>query len=143
MTPPQIPFSVTGRSTIFGLNFDGSIDRGDNGEGAFGDNTRDKNLIGCSLPIPVLAQSIGDDHAIRLRHYTVSIYSHITSQSLSGVWIVDKGPATWTGNAIDLTYGATLALGHHDNGLVTYWITGTSGIVQIRGWNWLEHTSQS
>ena len=117
VTPPQIPFSVTGRSTIFGLNFDGSIDPTDNGKGAFGYYTRDKSLIGCSLPIPILEQSIGNDEAIWEKKFTVSILSHVTGKYLRLVPVVDKGPAVWTGNAIDCTYGLTVALGHKDNGL--------------------------
>jgi hypothetical protein len=141
VTPPQIPFSVTGRSTIFGLNFDGSIDHADNGQGAFGYNTRDKSLIGCSLPIPILEQSIGKENYgfIRNREFTVSILSHVTDKYIRLVPIVDMGPAEWTGNLVDLTYGATEALGHHDNGVVTLWITEPQGVIQIKGWNFGDH----
>ena len=46
--PPDPPYSITGRATIFGLNYDGSVDKSDNGQGFFGYNTRDKSLIGAS-----------------------------------------------------------------------------------------------
>ncbi len=139
---PGIPFSVTGQATIFGLDYHARNDRTDNGVGAFGYNTRDPRLIGCSLPIPVLLQSIGRENfgLIRRRQYLVSIHSHYSGKTITGVPIVDEGPAMWTGNCIDLTYGAVQAIGDHDNAICTYWILGADGKpVQIKGWAFSTH----
>jgi len=130
--------SITGRSTIFGLNYNGSIDRTDNGEGYFGYNTRDKSLIGVSLPIPVVDQSIGNHRlqsvvkSIKNKEYTVHV---IYGDKSIIAPIVDVGPAAWTGNAIDLTYGAVQALSIPDNSIVSYEILNSKGDpIQIKGW---------
>jgi hypothetical protein len=138
---PSVPKEneyVIGRSTIFGLNYNGSIDKGDNGLGYFGYNTRDKSLIGVSLPIPVIDESIGSHklasvmeeiktgkYKVRVTHNNISIIAKI----------VDIGPAVWTHNAIDLTYGAVRALGIVDNSTVTYSILGPNGgFIPVKGW---------
>jgi hypothetical protein len=153
MNIPQIPFSVTGRSTIFGLNYDGSIDRTDNGRGAFGFNTRDRTLIGCSLPIPVIKQTFNSAGIAEIRRgariwnetrkiqcdIRAFIQSHTTGRIIGQVLICDEGPALWTGNCLDCTYGLKKALGEHDNSIVTYWIMGPTGPFQIKGWNFTTH----
>ena len=60
------PLSATGRATMFGLNYDGSNDPGDNRVGFFTDpstlkpyNTGIKTLIGASLPREILMSSFG------------------------------------------------------------------------------------
>ena len=60
------PLSATGRATIFGLNYDGSNDPGDNRIGFFTDpstgkpyDTGVKALIGASLPREILMSSFG------------------------------------------------------------------------------------
>ena len=143
--PPVLPtvttagvHSVTGRSTIFGLNYDGSIDKGDNGEGYFGYNTRDHSLVGVSLPIPVIDHSIGNHKDPRIIHYIKekSFTVHVTHKDASIIApIVDIGPSIWTGNAIDLTYAAVKALGIVDNSTVTYEILDSRGdAIEIKGW---------
>lgn len=60
------PMSATGNATMFGLNWDGSKDAGDNGQGFFTDpatgkpyNTLVKTLPGVSLPREILMSSFG------------------------------------------------------------------------------------
>lgn len=137
VTPDGV-MSVTGRSTIFGLNYDGTIDTGDNGQGYFGYNTRDHSLVGVSLPIPVIDHSIGNHkdpdiiRSIKKKKFTV----HVMHRDI-GITapIVDIGPSVWSGNAIDLTYAATKLLGITDNSTVTYEILDLEGEpIEIKGW---------
>jgi hypothetical protein len=137
---PVFVSSVTCLATIFGLNYDGSIDASDNGEGAFKDpatgkpyNTRIKELVGCSIPEQILFATTGskDYEGVSTGKYKVNVASLLTGKSLQGVSIVDLGPGQG-GKLIpdryfDQTFGLALALGHHDNARVTYSIIGPDG----------------
>jgi hypothetical protein len=125
--------SATGRSTVFGLNYDGSTDAQDNGQGYFTDpttgkpyNTRDPKLVGFSLPISVVNQSIGNrwDPQVQARISSGEYKVKATTPDGKSVVgpMVDVGPAAWTGNAIDTTKGAADALGLKDNSRLTYQI---------------------
>jgi hypothetical protein len=156
-TPPGDTVSdgynkLNGYATTFGLsentvlNSDGTVDtkywdKGDNGWGAFGYNTRDPKLVGASLPVDVLKNSIGD--------YTkdLSIWRQIkngdykaavtTADGKTRVMkIVDSGPANWTGNLVDLTWGAQNDLGLHGKDLVDVQLVGPDGsTVPIKGFH--------
>jgi hypothetical protein len=125
--------SATGRSTAFGLNYNGSVDEQDNGQGFFVDpstgkpyNTRDPKLVGFSLPISVVNQSIGNrwDPQVQARISSGEYKVKATTPDGKSVVgpMVDVGPAAWTGNAIDTTKGAADALGLQDNSRLTYQI---------------------
>lgn len=125
--------SFQGRSTVFGLNMDGSIDPEDNGQGAFGYNTRDPELKGFSLPVDTIKKYIGDYtkdpavyRAIQSGRYRVAATNLDTGQSLTAP-IVDAGPAKWTGNVLDSTLGAARHLGLDGDGRVSYQILGQDG----------------
>lgn len=119
---------------MFGLNWNGSIDESDNGQGFFGYNTRDKSLHGVGLPVATLDRALGlfNGAVDRLGaniverapgRYAVPV---ILNQIKSGIFvvsvtnkngvtdtnclIVDVGPAHWTGNELDLTYATAHAL---------------------------------
>jgi hypothetical protein len=131
--------SVTGRATIFGLNWDGSRDPADNGQGYFGYNTHDKELIGVSLPIAVINGTIGSYknpqiiEQIKTERFKVKVVAPGGREIVAK--IVDVGPAKWTHNAIDLTYGTTQVLGLKDNTVLTYWVIGPEGNpIPIHGW---------
>jgi hypothetical protein len=148
---------VVGNGTTFGLNYDGSTDPEDNGIGAFGYNTRNKDLEGASLPISVLQNSIGDYtknpavyQAIKRGDYKVVV----TNQDgvSKTVPIVDAGPAEWTGNSIDLTYKTSRDLGTEGKAKVGYQIIGPDGnTVKINGYhphsvkqtNWDDHIGEN
>jgi len=111
-------------SSVFGLNYDGSIDTQDKGKGAWGANTRDPSLKGVSLPEDVIRKNIGDPKdpatrsAINSGNYQVEV---TTGQGRTGLYpVVDMGPAPWTGKGIDLTYGTAKDLGLKDNSYVHY-----------------------
>lgn len=100
-----------GNATIFGHMLDGSPDPEDNGLGAFGANTRDPKLEGVSLPFATLDQNFGSHrNANDIRNALVAVLNPKTGQQGSFP-IVDKGPAGWTGNSIDLTGAAGKRLG--------------------------------
>jgi hypothetical protein len=145
---------MVGSATTFGLDYDtGGNDAMDNGIGAFGHNTRDKNLEGASLPIAVVNNSIGDyQHdpkifdAIKRGDYKVAVTN--ADGTTKVVPIVDVGPAEWTGNAIDLTYRTSHELGTEGKAKVGYQIIGPDGdTVKIKGFhphsvergNWHDH----
>jgi hypothetical protein len=154
MTIPQIPFSVTGRCTVFGLGYDGKKDPTDNGRGAFGENTTDRRLVGLSLPIPVIKATFNEAALQEIRRGARQwnaqkivgcdilgwAQSHVTGRVVGKILICDEGPALWTGNAIDATLGLKDALGEHNNSIVTYWIMGPTGPFQIKGWNFAAHS---
>jgi hypothetical protein len=139
--------SATGRSTVFGLNYDGSTDAQDNGQGFFTDpstgkpyDTRNPNLVGFSLPISVVNSTIGNrwdpntQAAISQGKYKVQVTGP-NGKKVTGP-IVDVGPAAWTGNAIDTTKGAADALGIKDNSRLTYSIVDQNGkSIPIQGNN--------
>lgn len=101
-----------GQSTIFGHMLDGSPDKEDNGVGAFGANTRDPNLQGASLPFATLDEYFGSHRNARdIGNARVIAYNPVTNQFSEPLPIVDKGPAKWTGNALDLTGAAGRSIG--------------------------------
>jgi hypothetical protein len=138
--------NVTGTSTIFGLNYDGSIDAQDNGRGIFGANTRNPNLKGVAVPVDILEATFG--HAFQknaqggydmldtpeARKVIQAIRSaHVEALGADGKIhsypIVDiqgsiKGHP---GHALDLTYGAAKDMGFRDNHSVSYQIVGGDG----------------
>jgi len=124
MADSGVLFDGYALSSIFGLNYDRSVDTQDNGKGAFGANTRDPNLKGVSLPEKFIREHIGDTTdptvraAITSGEYQVKV---TTASGRSGLYaLVDQGPAEWTGKGIDLTYGATRDLGINQNTAVHY-----------------------
>jgi hypothetical protein len=155
------PFSVTGRATMFGLNYDGSIDRSDNGRGFFRDhttgtsyNTRDEALVGCSLPREVMLstflsidtwKTVGIDsiwarEGSNVQNYVTTNRPLITIDSggktASNVPLVDAGPTAGTGNAIDLTFAVAHQLTTKGAALATYEILVDAKPLEIKGWNW-------
>lgn len=155
------PFSVTGRATMFGLNYDGSIDQSDNGVGFFRDpttnksyNTRNQGLVGCSLPREVMLStflsidtwkaggidSIWARNGSDVQNYVSTNRPLLTIDSggktASNVPLVDAGPTAGTGNAIDLTFAVAHQLSTKGAALATYEILVDAKPVEIKGWNW-------
>ena len=145
--------SVTGGMSIFGLNWDGSDDEGDEEpdgtplKGAWGDVTHNKTVIGVALPITVGQKTFGS--GAKPTGYTVYVYSMVTGE-LAKATVVDKGPAARVHRPIDGTYGLHNALGHLDYGIkkygtytkfpatfpVTFWIEDQHGLIKpIQGWD--------
>ena len=139
-------YRVQGIATIFGLDYDGKADRGDNGLGFFTDpgtnkpyDTTDKTLMGCSLPIPVIDKSIGlHSHpdvrqAISNQEFTV----WITARNNRSVRckIVDIGPSVWTKHIIDLCYSPAHILDTKGYALVDLEIRDkANNPLPIEGW---------
>jgi hypothetical protein len=95
-----------GLATMFGLNPDGSVDKQDNGVGAWGANTRDPNLAGVAVH-PEELQAMGIPQS-QWPNVKVAVTNPSTGKS--GIFPnVDK-----LGNpnaGVDLTYGAGKQLG--------------------------------
>jgi hypothetical protein len=155
------PYSVTGRATMFGLNWDGTIDGSDNGIGFFtvpgtttNYNTRDTQIVGCSLPREVMLstflsidawktygiEQVWADNGSAVQKYVLDEAPSITIDSggrtASGVPLVDAGPNADTGNAIDLTYFVAHELNTNGAALATYEILVAGNPLEIKGWNW-------
>jgi hypothetical protein len=154
------PFSVTGRATMFGLNYNGSIDTGDNGMGFFMDpgtgktyNTRMQALRGCSLPREVMLSTFlsidswktaGID-PIWARN-SASVQEYVTrnkplltidsgGKTAGNVPLVDAGPTAETHNSIDLTFAVAHELKTNGAALATYEILVADTPLEIKGWN--------
>jgi hypothetical protein len=110
-----------GNSTTFGLNYDGTYDREDNGRGAFGYNTRDPNLIGASVNTVDMQRMFPNDvwwqdgelqmteglkRLVRNGEIQVQVVDPRNGQTVQ-MPLVDIGPAAWTGNILDLTHAAS------------------------------------
>lgn len=140
--------------TIFGLEWDGSDDKGDQNpggtpmKGAWGAETHNKSVIGCALPEKLLLATFGA--LSNIMGYTCGFYSHVTQKQVDKVDIVDIGPAAWTHRLCDGTYGLHAALGHIEYGearwhslsgwpagfYVAFWINDPQGhAIPIKGVN--------
>jgi hypothetical protein len=136
-----------GTSTIFGLNYDRSIDPDDNGRGFFGGiNTRNPNLRGVAVPVDVLEGIFGkftrrnaqggydgldtpEAKAIIAKIQSAHVELPDARGKMHKFPIVDiqgslKGHP---GKVLDLTYGAVKDLGFTDNHAVSYQIIGGDG----------------
>ena len=155
------PYSVTGRATMFGLDWGGSVDEFDNGIGFFINpatgqpyDTRNKGLVGCSLPREVMLSTflsidswkaggidhIWDHNGLSVQKYVEANKPLITLDSggktAANIPLVDAGPAADTGNAIDLTYAVAHQLDTQGAALATYEILVDGKPIEIKGWNW-------
>jgi hypothetical protein len=142
----EVLYKGSGRATIFGLEYNGRPDPGDNGEGFFGYNTTDESLHGVSLPVSVLDEATGlfggqveKVGAASVEHHpgryiVSSVRAEIKAKQIVvdvtngqgvtdlGCPVVDIGPAAWTGNKIDLTYATAHALNTGGDAQVTFQI---------------------
>jgi hypothetical protein len=134
---PPVQTTITGKQTAFGLNYDGSVDHGDNGQGFFNNpatgqsyNTRDPQLAGASVPLAVLKNTVGSPYDPAIKQ-AISSGQYQVQASINGkTWkvpIVDYGPAASTGNALDLTPAAAKLFGVNDNSLASYQIVDQKG----------------
>ncbi len=149
-TIPKVPFAVTGGATWWGINPDGSDDKGDVDQhgkallGAFGDDNHNEQIIGASIPIKLFHQTVGGSgsevyKSVHERKYTLDVLSHVTGRHLTGVWLTDLGPAARLHRPLDLTYAANKMLGHtNGENICTWWLTGPKGIMEIKGWDFAE-----
>src|SRR5271165_6523079 len=131
-------YTGRGRQTVFGLNYDGSLDQQDNGQGFFADpttgkpyNTRNPALVGASLNTGLFNGTIGDRYdpniqaAVSRGDYRVKIIKD--NGETATIPMVDSGPAGWTGNAVDLTKGAADMLHIRDNSVLYYQVVDKNG----------------
>jgi hypothetical protein len=153
------PLSCTCLATMFGLNWNGTIDQSDNGEGFFIDpatkkpfETRDQKLVGASLPREVMLSTFGisDDwrsknitevwleNAAKVQEFVSANNPLLTVDSgghtLRDARLVDAGPAAGTNNGLDLTYNSAHLLDTQGKALVTYKIVIAGQPVPIKGW---------
>jgi hypothetical protein len=149
------PYAVTGLATIFGLNWDGSDDKGDEDshgralKGAWGDVTHSKTALGCALPIVVLYATFGNRN--KPKAYKLEFYSHLTEKTVTGVAVLDEGPNARLHRPCDLTWLVHQKLGHMDyfakkygksygewpsGAIVTYWIENSQSLaIPVHGWD--------
>src|SRR5271166_4253045 len=144
--PKQVDYDVYGRNTIFHYNYDKSKDAEDpNSRGFFGYNLDDIGLVGAAVPVDILESQFGK-FTQKLPDGTYSQLNtpeakaaiarikaaHVVIKGADGqdynLPIVDiQGSFKNWHRAIDLTYGATQALGIHDDGYLSYRIVGSDG----------------
>lgn len=148
-TIPLEPLSLTGKATWFGLNPDGSDDRGDMDnkghdlKGAFGDETHNKTIIGISIPIPIFHATIGrgDEvyEEVAARRWLFDVYCPQTKKHATDIWLVDLGPSASLNRTADMTYGLATMLGLKNDAIVTWWVTDTKTgkILEIKGYDFV------
>ena len=137
MSAPDPALGIKCISTIFGLNYDGSIDRGDNGVGAFENpktgrlyRTANESIIGVSIPIPFYEETPNLS-----RSDVENGLATVTIQDQNGEYyfnlpVVDLGPGknghlirgTDGPHLLDRTYALCQLMKALDNVAITYWI---------------------
>lgn len=144
-TVDQPSTTVSGRQTVFGLNYDGSPDTGDAPQSGFFMNphtgkqydSHDANQAFASLPFSVYRAAIGDPYDKSLQKIVSNGGFHVkvtAGGQTRDLPIGDLGPAAWTGNALDLSGGAARQMGLKDNGQASYQIIGPDNKpVQFKG----------
>ncbi len=147
ITTPAVHDVVVGEATMFALNWNGTVDRSDNGVGAWGAHTANKEILGVSLPEGVLIATCGFSGTWAQNYVRVGkflgenkVQALVTrdGKTLMGD-IVDAGPARWTHNAIDLTYAMAHGLATNGRAIVAYSIiNGVTGQkMEIKGWDFV------
>ena len=142
-TTPQKNTVVVGVATMFALNWNGSVDRSDNGVGAWGAKTANKTIMGCSLPETVLIGTAGLSGTWNQCKAAVGkwlaedqVQARVTLDGVSALCdVVDTGPARWTHNFIDLTYAAAHMLDTQGYATVAVEILSKGIPVEIKGWD--------
>ena len=137
-------------ATIFGLNYDGSSDSGDNGVGAFENpqtgrfyRTANEWIVGVSIPIPFYQATPNMSRAdIESGVVTVTI-EDANGKLYEGLKIVDLGPgehgllikASDGPHLLDRTYALCHMMGKMDDAPITYWILKSGVPYSVQGQN--------
>jgi hypothetical protein len=137
---PPVNTVCTGEATMFALNWNGSVDRGDNGLGAWGTHTANKTLLGCSLPEGVLIASCGLTGTWQANVGKVGAYlkAHSVQAAVTRnkqtvlCDIVDAGPSRSTHNCIDLTYAVAHQLQTNGKAVVSYQLLADGKPIEIK-----------
>lgn len=138
MSAPDPALGIKCVATIFGLNYDGSRDKSDNGIGAFADprtsrfyRTANESILGVSIPIPFYEETPDMSRAdIESGTVTVTIEDP-AGQLYQGLKIVDLGPgehgflikdSAGHPHLLDRTYALCALMNSFDDAPITYWI---------------------
>ena len=157
MTHPEIETKMTALdpnlgirciATIFGLNYDGSIDRGDNGIGAFENpqtgrfwRTANESIVGVSIPIPFYEETPNMSRSdIDNGIVTVTIQD-ANGKLYEGLGIKDLGPgehgllirASDGPHLLDRTYALCQMMGRMDDAPIIFWILRNGVPYTIKG----------
>jgi hypothetical protein len=148
MSAPDPTLGIKCVATIFGRNYNGSVDRGDNGIGAFQNaktgrfyKTTDENLVGVSIPIPFYELTPNMSRAdIESQAVTVTIQD-ANGEYYFNLPIVDLGPglhgclikASDGPHLLDRTFGLCALMKSHDDAPVTFWIMRGGQPYAIKG----------
>lgn len=128
--------TLTTKATIFGLNQNGTHDNQDNGVGFMGANTRDPGLVGVSIPIDAFKQMYGSVSAGKQAIQQFGSPQFEVTNPATGQTILaplsDLGPSLGPqkkGVGLDLTYGASQALGGTGLDTMNYRVASAPGSV--------------
>lgn len=131
---------VTCIATCFGYK-----DPGDDGKGAFGDNNNDPKLVGVSIPIPIIKETIGYEAELVHKHSVmVKIGDKVIKSRITDSGPGEKGALIWgrkdgLGHVLDLNKGACDALGIkydpvHASYKAQWWLVDEVGnVLEIKG----------
>lgn len=135
-------------STIFGLNYNGSIDGGDNGQGAFTDlstgkpyNTRNKSLVGVSIPIPFYHKTPNMSKLDLERGVVTATIRDSHGHLYQNIKVVDLGPGMGGDlikssdgpHLLDRTYGLCAEMNSFDNAAITFWLVREGKAIEVLG----------
>jgi len=142
---PVLHDFCVGEATMFALNWNGSIDRSDNGVGAWGAHTANKEIMGASLPEGVLIATCGfsgtwGQNKDRIGRFLGDnkVQVAVTKDGKTVICdIVDAGPARHTHNCLDLTWLPAHQLGTNGKSVVSYSVINgvTQAKMEIKGWD--------
>ena len=149
--PVAAPNSVVvGYATCFGLDYDtGKRDPEDNGLGAWGAHTANKDVIGVSLPEKVYLRTFGieGDWSSGARSVGKFLSESKIQVAVSKdgktvlADVVDAGPAAWAVAknhvVIDLTYALAHQLDTKGKAIVSYSIIKDGKPMEIKGWDFV------
>lgn len=144
-------YRVQGQATIFGSQYNldrlGALQRdpGDNSKGFYTDlstrlpyNTFSSELMGSSLPIPIIDHTIGYHGGAKTRQEIEAghwmVWATGANRRTVVCKIVDIGPSVWTGHVLDLTFRPAHVLEIDGLAVVDYEIRYMGKPVPIKGW---------
>src|SRR5208282_387862 len=135
--------TLVGEATMFALNWNGSIDRYDNGIGAWGYKTTSTLNMGCSLPEAILIATAGLTGTWKQCSAEVgkwlqdnAVQVNVVRGAVSALCdVVDAGPSRGTHNIIDLMYAPAHLLQTNGKAVVSIQILVKGQPVEIKGWD--------
>jgi hypothetical protein len=151
MSSPDPSLGIKCIATIFGLNYDGSRDQGDDGIGAFENpqtgrfyRTANESIVGVSIPIPFYEETPGMSRSDIENGLVTATIQDSSGRFYTGLKIVDLGPgehgllikdSSGAPHLLDRTYALCALMASMDDAPITYWLMKDGSPYLIKGQN--------